>query len=102
MSEIANRRAAPIVVWQVALGLAFLLAWEWGVASKLLDKFFFSRPVDILARVGQWIWTGSIWSHLVVTLEEAFLSLTGSSIRDESANVSADQMRQVARMWNRR
>jgi ABC-2 type transport system ATP-binding protein len=32
-------------------------------------------------------------------LEEAFLKLTGSTIRDESAN-AADQMRQFARMWS--
>src|SRR5580658_1151506 len=32
------------------------------------------------------------------TLEEAFLKLTGSTIRDESAG-SADQMRQFAKMW---
>ena len=35
------------------------------------------------------------------SLEEAFLALTGSSIRDESAT-SADQMRQVAKMWSQR
>jgi ABC-2 type transport system ATP-binding protein len=34
------------------------------------------------------------------SLEEAFLSLTGASIRDESAD-SADQFRQVAKMWRR-
>jgi ABC-2 type transport system ATP-binding protein len=34
------------------------------------------------------------------SLEAAFLSLTGSSIRDERAD-AADQMRQVARMWRR-
>jgi len=34
------------------------------------------------------------------TLEEAFLKLTGTTIRDESAS-SVDQMRQVARMWRR-
>ena len=34
------------------------------------------------------------------SLEEAFLSLTGTSIRDESAG-SADQLRQVAKMWRR-
>ena len=32
------------------------------------------------------------------TLEEAFLALTGSTIRDESAG-AADQMRQFAKMW---
>lgn len=34
------------------------------------------------------------------TLEEAFLALTGSTIRDETAN-SSDQLRQVAQMWRR-
>ncbi|HSY71295.1 MAG TPA: ATP-binding cassette domain-containing protein [Alloacidobacterium sp.] len=34
------------------------------------------------------------------SLEDAFLTLTGESIRDESAN-SADQMRQMAKMWRR-
>jgi ABC-2 type transport system ATP-binding protein len=33
------------------------------------------------------------------TLEDAFLALTGSTIRDESAD-SADQMRQFAKMWS--
>jgi ABC-2 type transport system ATP-binding protein len=34
------------------------------------------------------------------SLEEAFLALTGTTIRDESASAQ-DQMRQVARMWRR-
>lgn len=34
------------------------------------------------------------------SLEAAYLSLTGSSIRDERANAS-DQMRQMARMWRK-
>jgi ABC-2 type transport system ATP-binding protein len=34
------------------------------------------------------------------SLEAAFLALTGTSLRDETAS-SADQMRQVARMWRK-
>jgi ABC-2 type transport system ATP-binding protein len=34
------------------------------------------------------------------SLEEAFLALTGTSIRDESAS-AADRMRQVARLWRK-
>ena len=34
------------------------------------------------------------------SLEEAFLALTGSAIREESAS-SADMMRQAKRMWRR-
>jgi ABC-2 type transport system ATP-binding protein len=35
------------------------------------------------------------------SLEEAFLALTGSSIRDEKADASA-QLREMARMWGRK
>ena len=36
----------------------------------------------------------------VITLEAAFLALTGTTIRDERAD-AADQMRQFAKMWRR-
>ena len=35
------------------------------------------------------------------SLEEAFLSLTGETIRDETAG-AADQLRQVAKLWSNR
>ena len=35
------------------------------------------------------------------SLEEAFLALTGSAIRDEAAT-SADQLRQMAKLWGGR
>jgi NitT/TauT family transport system permease protein len=63
-----------IRVAQLALGLGFLAAWEWGVAAGVLDRFFFSRPSDISLRVAQWIGTGAIWGHLLTTFTEAALS----------------------------
>ena len=45
-------------------------------------------PAELKARTG------------TESLEEAFLALTGSTIRDESAG-SADQMRQFVKMWRR-
>lgn len=36
------------------------------------------------------------------SLEDAYLALTGSSIRDETANFGADQMKQFAKMWSKR
>ena len=36
------------------------------------------------------------------SLEDAYLALTGSTIRDETANFGADQMRQFAKMWGNR
>ena len=35
------------------------------------------------------------------SLEQAFLTLTGSSIRDEGAD-AADAMRQIAKMWSQK
>jgi len=72
-------RAKPDRVWpmlaaQIALGAAFLAAWQMLVNAGKLDKFFFSRPSDIAARIVQWLRTGSIWPHLVTTLEEALLA----------------------------
>jgi ABC-2 type transport system ATP-binding protein len=46
-------------------------------------------PADLKAQTG------------TETLEQAFLALTGSAIRDEDMG-AADQMRQMARMWRRR
>lgn len=36
------------------------------------------------------------------SLEQAFLALTGTSIRDEAASTSKDQLKQMARMWSGR
>jgi NitT/TauT family transport system permease protein len=69
-----SRYGAPILVWQLLLAVLILAGWQALATAGLLDKFFFSRPSDVIARVLQWILTGSIWAHLLVTLEEAFLS----------------------------
>ncbi len=61
---------------QIALGLGILAAWQQLVNAKKLDRFFFSRPTDIGARILEWFRTGSIWPHLAVTIEEAALAFT--------------------------
>ncbi len=65
-----------MLLWQVLLGLAILTAWQTLVNTGKLDKFFFSRPTDIAGRIIEWLKTGSIWPHLLVTMEEAALAFT--------------------------
>lgn len=67
-------RMWPLIAAQIALGAAFLGAWQALVNAGKLDKFFFSRPSDIALRIIEWLRTGSIWPHLVTTLEEAALA----------------------------
>jgi len=73
MNEPVKQRSA-LIVWQLALASALLFAWEWGAASRRLDPFFFSRPSEIVLRVGQWVGTGILWMHLSITFTEAILS----------------------------
>ncbi|MBS1825725.1 MAG: ABC transporter permease [Acidobacteria bacterium] len=67
-------KRTPIVVWQLLLGAALLALWEAGSRSGLLDKFFFSRPSDIVRRVAEMFASGAVWGHLATTLLEAALS----------------------------
>ena len=67
---------ARLVLWQVLLGAGFLVSWQELVNTGKLDKFFFSRPTDIASRIAEWLRSGSIFPHLVVTMEEAALAFT--------------------------
>jgi NitT/TauT family transport system permease protein len=70
------RAKASLLLGQILIAVAFLSTWQVLVTTGKLDKFFFSRPSDIAARIGTWLETGSIWPHLLVTLEEAALAFT--------------------------
>jgi NitT/TauT family transport system permease protein len=66
---------AVILFWQAAVGAAALALWQGLVSFKVLDAFFVSRPSDIAQRIAQWVVSGSLWTHLAVTLEESLLGL---------------------------
>jgi NitT/TauT family transport system permease protein len=63
-----------MLLWQLALAAAVLLAWEWAAASGMLDSFFFSRPSDIARRIAEWMGTGLLWAHVGTTFIEAILA----------------------------
>lgn len=64
-----------VFVLQAALAAVILALWQAGVAFRLLDPFFFSRPSDIARRIGAWLVDGTLERHLFVTIEEALLGL---------------------------
>jgi NitT/TauT family transport system permease protein len=72
MSGNGKDRLMPL--WQALLGVVILGLWETGARAGYLDKFFFSRPSDIVLRVWEWVSTGSVWPHLGTTMVEAMLS----------------------------
>jgi sulfonate transport system permease protein len=76
---ISVRSRTAVLAWQIAIAVAGLAFWQWGVHVRLLDPFFVSRPSDIAGRIATWVMTGSVWRHLVTTLEEALLGLVFGS-----------------------
>jgi NitT/TauT family transport system permease protein len=74
MNDNARAGGVLMLFWQLSLGAVFLGAWQYGVTSGVVDKFFFSRPSDIAARIWQMFTGGAIWGHLGTTLAETALS----------------------------
>ncbi len=74
-----------LLVLQVGVGLAALVLWHVLTTSPILGnpkqiQFFFSTPVDVLARVVKEFSTTEIWRHLWITLLETILAfLTGAT-----------------------
>lgn len=71
-----RRRRHPAVIPALQIGFfVFVVAlWQGLVDTGGLDPFFFSRPSDIAARLAGWLASGTIYSHLAITLIEALLA----------------------------
>lgn len=66
---------------QIVLTLAVLAAWELLCRVGVIDDFFFPRPTEILQTCWEWIRTGFVFPHLLITIEEAALAfVTGAAI----------------------
>src|SRR5215218_2281625 len=81
--ETMNR--AKLLALQVAVGVAMLVVWHVLTVYPILGEpkqvqFFFSTPLDVLARVAKEFSTTDIWRHLWITLVETILAFaTGAA-----------------------
>ena len=72
-----KRTGLPLL--QLAVGLGLLAVWHVLTAYPVLaptrqTQFFFSTPIDVLARVVKEFASGEIWRHLGITLTETVLA----------------------------
>jgi NitT/TauT family transport system permease protein len=70
---------AKLLAAQVGVGLSLLLAWHIVTAFPIFGstknaQFFFSTPLDVIARVWKEFASGEIWRHLWITLQETVLA----------------------------
>ena len=67
MSEPRITGTYVMLLWQLALGIGVLLAWQ-GASGRLIDNFFISNPVDVAKRLYHWTADGSIFMHVGATV----------------------------------
>jgi NitT/TauT family transport system permease protein len=76
---------AKLIAWQVGVGIAMLALWHVLTVYPVIGEprkiqFFFSTPLDVLARVGREFVSGEIWYHLWITSIETVLAfVTGAA-----------------------
>jgi len=68
------RRRRWVTVWRIATAVLLIGAWYGLTSTKIADPFFFSNPLLVLEKVGQWFGTGYIYPHIGITLLETALS----------------------------
>jgi NitT/TauT family transport system permease protein len=74
-----------LLLLQAVVAFAAFAIWHVGSTVPiggvyLLPKFFFSTPLDVLARVWKMFATGVIWKHLWITLVETLLAFLIGSV----------------------
>src|SRR3954454_3163924 len=76
---------AKLLALQAAVGVALLVVWHVLTVYPILGEpkqvqFFFSTPLDVLARVAKEFAGGDIWRHLWITLVDTVLAFaTGAA-----------------------
>jgi NitT/TauT family transport system permease protein len=73
MSGVKKVSWVEIRLWRVVLLAAFLSVWEVATRREWIDPFFVSQPTTLATQIAQWIWSGFIFRHLWVTMEETII-----------------------------
>jgi len=70
----ARRRLLTIQGLRLLVAVVILGGWELGVRAGVIDKFFWSQPSEIGAKLWLWVTQGTdlgpIWDQILVTMEE--------------------------------
>ena len=64
-----------VIVLRVLILAFFFLSWEIGGRTGALDPFFFSKPSDIVKDLYGLFYSGRIYPHLIITIQEMMIGL---------------------------
>jgi len=68
-----------LLLLQVLVAVVILAIWHLASTTTIFGNpktvaFFFGDPVSVMRRIGEWVFEGSIWYHLWITLAESILA----------------------------
>jgi len=69
---LADASTAMMAVYQTLFGLLLLVLWQ-AASEWLIDPFFISSPLEVIARLVAWTSDGSIFVHIWATVYATFL-----------------------------
>lgn len=81
-----RRRKRRLLIAQVMVFVGFIGAWQLFAGTPgerpwvLIDKYYVSRPTDMLVAIRQWVQTGVIWDHIWATVTEMTLGFVVGAI----------------------
>jgi NitT/TauT family transport system permease protein len=83
-STFSGRRTGPVItqrrlpaIWLLRAGLlaGFIGLWQLAAHLGWIDAFFYGTPTGIAASLVDQFVSGSIWKHLLATVEESLIGL---------------------------
>lgn len=100
----ATHRTRMVYFWRLLILVVLLVGWEWASRAKVIDEFFYSSPIAILARMWDWMLNGtdgvSLWYHLWVTMEESILGFVSGSVMGVIVGVALGRNRMAADVFS--
>jgi len=100
----ARRRRQKVIIWRVAILVAFLGSWEAAGRLAWIDPFFYAMPSTIAARLYEWATEGTsegpLWYHLYVTMQEALIGFVTGSVAGVIIGVALGRNRMASDIFS--
>ena len=65
-----------VLIIQILIIIGFLLLWQIGANTGVIDSFIFSSPLKVLSTFNNLIQRGMLFKHILTTLTEVFISFS--------------------------
>jgi NitT/TauT family transport system permease protein len=99
-----ERRRLAVPALRVAIFVAIVGGWELCARAGVVDPFFFGEPSRIVSQLHTWVQdgteAGSLWTQVLVTLEEAVLGFLIGVVLGVVAGIALGRVQLLADIFS--